>query len=273
MPQIFPDTILYNLPKTGCDSHAHLVYPTMLPDIEEIMERADKTGIAHIGQIYLSVESYSNTRNILEKYPQIFFTIGIHPLDALTKYTNNTINELREIFKKDTRMKAVGEIGLDFFKEENPPKEVQEKIFREQLLLAKEFNLPVVIHSRNAFYETLEILDDMNFKNYPLVWHCFCGNQSQINELNERDFYISVSSSITYPANKEARADLKYIPANRLLLETDCPFLSPQGWRGERNEPCLIAVSGKVIAENRQVPLDKMWTECGENAKEVFRLA
>ncbi len=170
-------------------------------------------------------------------------------------------------------MKAVGEIGLDFYHEDNDPKEVQVKAFKEQLLLAKELDLPVVIHSRDAFEDTLEVLDEMNFKDYPLVWHCFCGNKSQIDELNQRGFYISVPGSITYPANKEARADIIHIPTDKLLIETDCPFLSPQGWRGQRNEPALVALVAQKIAECRDIAIDELWTKCGDNARRFFRIS
>ncbi len=271
MPQVFPDTISLNLPKTGCDSHAHLVYSGMLEDLDPIMQRAEETGIAHIGQIFLSPQSYYDTRHLFDKYPNVFFTIAIHPNDINKRFTADTIAELKSIIQNDNRFKAVGETGLDYFKSE-VPKDEQENAFRKQLELARELNLPVVIHSREAFYETIQVLDDMNFQNYPLVWHCFCSNKEHIDAIISRGWYISVSGAITYPANKEARADLKYIPKDKLLVETDCPFLSPQGWRGERNEPCLTAISAKVIAEHREEDLAELWTQCGENAKKVFRL-
>lgn len=270
MPPSFPDTLKYNLPKTGCDSHAHLTYPNMLEDLDTILERAYQTGIAHIGQIYLSIENYYETEALFAKHPQVFFTIGIHPNDV-ENYNDTTIEGLRAIINKDKRIKAIGEIGLDFYRN-TVPIEDQKRIFRAQLTLAKECALPIVIHSRDSFHETLAILDDMNFQNYPLVWHCFCGNKAQIEELNARDYYIAVSTSITYPANKEARADLHFIPENRILIETDCPFLSPQGWRGQRNEPCLSALSAETIALHRNIELAKLWTDCGENAKKLFRL-
>ncbi len=271
MPQTFPNTLLYNLPKTGCDSHAHLIYPNIQEDLEEILERAYATGLSHIGQIFLSVERYYETKHLFDKHPNVFFTIGTHPNDISKKYTDNTIDEFRKIFKEDSRMKAVGEIGLDFYIENDSP-EIQEKAFREQLALAKELDLPVVIHSREAFDATLAVLDDMDFANYPLVWHCFCGNKAQIDELNKRGWYISVPGAITYPANKEARADIIHIPADKLMIETDCPFLSPQGWRGQRNEPALVSLTAKVIAECRNVPLDDLWTQCGDNARRLFRI-
>ncbi len=271
MPQEFPDTLKYNLPKTGCDSHAHLVYENMIEDFHDIVERAFATGLSNIGQIFLSVESYYNNRENFLPYPEIFFTLGIHPNDILQKYQEDSIEKIREVILQDTKFKAVGEIGLDYFRSE-VPKPLQEKAFRAQLALAKELNLPVVIHSREAFDDTIAILDDMEFQNYPLVWHCFCGERAQIEEFNKRDWYISVSGAITYPANKLARADLHYIPKDRLLIETDCPFLSPQGWRGQRNEPALVSLSASVIAEHRKVELSQMWTECGDNARRVFRL-
>ncbi len=271
MPQTFPDTLLYNLPKTGCDSHAHLIYPNMLEDIEVILQRAYDTGISHVGQIFLSPESYYASKHLFDNHPNVFFTIGIHPNDTEEKYHANSIEELRTILENDKRMKAVGEIGLDFYINKATI-EQQNKVFREQLQLAKECDLPVVVHSREAFDETIAVLDELHFKDYPLVWHCFCGNKAQIDELNKRGWYISVPGAITYPANKEARADIIHIPTDKLMIETDCPFLSPQGWRGQRNEPCLVALTAKVIAECRNVPLDELWTQCGDNARTLFRL-
>ncbi len=147
MPQTFPDTISLNLPKTGCDSHAHLVYPGMLEDLDSIMERAEKTGLAHVGQIFLSPQSYYDTNKLFDKFPQVFFTIAIHPNDIDKRFQEGTIDELRKIIVNDGRFKAVGETGLDFFKSE-VPREDQERAFKAQLLLARELNLPVVIHSR-----------------------------------------------------------------------------------------------------------------------------
>ncbi len=270
-PQTFPDTVAYNLPKTGCDSHAHLIFPDSIGDLDVILKRAEETGLSNIGQIFLSPERYYETRELFAPYPQVFFTIGIHPNDVLTKYKENTIDTLRTIVKEDSNMKAIGETGLDFFKNEVPPA-LQEQAFRDQLILAKECALPVVIHSRDAFSETVRILDDLDFSDYPLIWHCFCGIREQIDILNERGWYISVPGAITYPANKQEREDLKYIPADKLLIETDAPFLSPQGWRGKRNESCLVAVTAAKIAECREVPLATLWTQSGNNARKVFRL-
>ncbi len=186
---------------------------------------------------------------------------------------------MRTIVKNDKRFKAIGETGLDFYTpavinpenaRDDVPKDLQEKAFRAHLELARECNLPVVIHSRDAFDETVKILDEMNFAGYPLIWHCFCGVKEQIDILNARSWYISVPGAITYPANKQAREDLKYIPADKLLIETDCPFLSPQGWRGKRNEPCLVSLVAKTIAECREEALDDLWTRSGDNARKVF---
>ncbi len=272
MPQTFPDTTIYNLPKTGCDSHAHLTFPNILEELDVILQRAYDSGISHVGQIYLSTERYYETKHLFDNHPNVFFTIGIHPNDVEEKYHENSISDLKEIAKNDSRIKAFGEMGLDFYINK-ASHELQDKVFREQLALAKECDLPVIIHSREAFNETLAVLDDMNFKDYPLVWHCFCGNKAQIDELNARGWYISVPGAITYPANKEARADIIHIPSDKLMVETDCPFLSPQGWRGQRNEPSLTVITAKTIAECRQTPLDELWTTCGNNARKLFRIS
>ncbi len=282
MSKTFPDTLQYNLPKTGCDSHAHLVYEDNLPDLEEILQRAYATGIKNVGQIFLTPQSYYKTRDLFNKHPNVFFTIAIHPNDLMVNYHDNTMQSLHEIVKNDNRFKAIGETGLDFYRppttthvdyqRDEAPKDMQIKVFREHLELARECDLPVVIHSRDAFDDTIKVLDDMNFKDYPLVWHCFCGVKEQIDILNARGWYISVPGAITYPANKQAREDLKYIPEDKLLIETDCPFLSPQGWRGKRNEPCLVSLTANVIAECRQEPLDALWTRCGDNARRIFNI-
>lgn len=271
MAQVFPDTSVYNLPCTGFDSHAHLVYPEIFEEIDLIIERATASGVKNIVQMYLSPESYYETRESFEKHKNVFFALGIHPLDVGERYSEEALNTVKHILTTDPRMKALGEIGLDFFKNTNPP-DLQEKVLREQLAIAKEYNLPVAIHSRNAFEDTIRILDDMDFKDHPLIWHCFCGNKAQIDIINERAWYISVPASIGYPSNREARADIIHIPSDKLLIETDCPFLSPQGWRGKRNEPSLVVLTAKTIAECRQVPLEELWTECGNNARRIYRI-
>lgn len=258
-----------NLPKCGVDSHAHLDSKALLPDVEGVLERAARAGVARIGQVFLSHAAYLAGRDLLAR-PEIFFLLGIHPSDGHL-VDDNEWAALREDFLGDARLRAVGEIGLDYYWKDCP-RDVQDRVFRIQLGLARELDMPVVIHSRDAFAETLAVLDEEGFAGRPLLWHCFGGDAAMAETLVRRGWHISIPGPVTYPANQALRDALPLIPEDRLLLETDCPYLSPQPRRGKRNEPAFSAFTARAVAEARGMPLPELWALCGRNAGRFFGL-
>lgn len=266
-----------HLPCTGVDSHAHLDSKPLLPDFEGVLSRATAAGIAHIGQVFLSSRAYRELAPRFAQHAQLFFLLGIHPTDC-HEVQPDELAQVEALLREDSpkqngpgRIRALGEIGLDFYWKECPP-ETQYQFFRAQLHLARELELPVVIHSRDAFAQTLAVLDELHFSGYPLLWHCFGGNTAEAAQLISRGWHISVPGPVTYPNNIALREAIATVPADRLLLETDCPYLAPQSWRGQLNEPALCAFTAACVAEIRNVPVADLWTQCGHNARRFFHL-
>ena len=170
-------------------------------------------------------------------------------------------------------MKKQGEhvMRLDFYWDDQPH-DLQRNIFRAQLRLAKQLEKPVVIHSRDAADATIEILEEEECVGYPLLWHCFGADAVLAERIVGNGWYISVPGPVTFPKNEDLRAALHVIPSDRLLLETDCPYLTPAPYRGKRNEPAYLAFTAQCVAEQLGIPAETLWTRCGENAKRFFDL-
>lgn len=258
------------LPRLGVDSHAHLDSEELWPDFDGVLERAAAAGVARIGQVFLGHAAYRDKRAVMGVRPELFFILGVHPSDGL-KAREGEWDALREDFCADSRLRAVGEIGLDYHWSDCPA-DVQQRIFREQLRLAKDVERPVVIHSRDAFEDTLTILDGEGFAGRPLLWHCFGGDAAMASAVLERGWYLSVPGPVTYPANAALREAVRLTPDDRLLLETDCPYLAPRPWRGKTNEPALSVFTAEAVAREKGMTPAELWTLCGRNALRFFGL-
>ena len=262
------------LPSGGVDTHAHLVSGRLWDDRDEVLQRAKDCGISHIGQVFLRSESYREKKEYYLNKDHVFFIYGIHPTDLL-EISSTELEEIKKdiiIDRQSTKkVRAVGEIGLDFYWKEVPA-DVQEDYFRRQLKMAKEVNLPVVIHSRDAFDETVRILLDEGYHGLPLLWHCFDGDTEKAETILSHGWHISIPGSVTYKANTAFREALHCIPKDRLMLETDCPYLSPEPWRGKTNEPALSVFTAKCVADELGRDVAELWVTCGQNAMRFFSL-
>ncbi len=256
------------LPCTGVESHAHLNSRQFLPDFEAVMERARAAGVAQIIQVFLSPEAWAEGRERFAPYPHVYFILGIHPTEAM-RYGPETTQALRGAIKADSRIRALGEIGLDFYWKDCPP-DIQKEILLKQLALAEECALPVVIHCREAEEETFAILEDRGFAGYPLLWHCFGGDIRMAERIIKNGWHISIPGPVTFPANQALREAVASIPADRLLVETDCPYLSPVPLRGKRNEPANLGYTIAAMAEAQGLSPAELWTLCGDNARRFF---
>lgn len=269
-----PDSL--NLPPTGVDSHAHLDDPKLLCQLADVLRRARAAGVANVGQVFLSPEARTQHLPAFEKcagpeFPELYYILGVHPVEAMN-LTGAVLAAMRQAFSEDARLKAVGEIGLDFFWKDCPPL-VQEEAFRLQLVLARECSRPVVIHSRDAVNDTLRILETEGFAGYPLLWHCFSGDaMAHVDRIISNGWHISVPGSVTYKANQDLRDCLRCVPLDKLLLETDCPYLAPEPWRGKENEPALSAFTGVGVGEALDMDPAALWTRTGDNARRFFGL-
>lgn len=258
------------LPLVGVDSHAHLDLRQFGEDLPAVLDRAKAAGITGIGNVFLSLESWERGRELFTQYPGVFFLLGIHPTDAMN-YGPEVRTGIKRAFSEDPRLRAIGEIGLDFYWKDCPP-EAQIRAFVDQLHLAKELEKPVVIHSRDAYAETIRILHEQGFAGYPLLWHCFGGGSEEAREIVDAGWHISIPGPVTFPANTALREALALIPQDRLLLETDCPYLAPMPYRGKRNEPAYTAFTASRVAEALGLAPEVVWKRCGDNARTFFGL-
>ncbi len=258
------------LPRTGVEAHAHLSGKLFLEDMDETIERARRAGVAQILQVFLSAAAYRDNIRRFDAHSDVFFCIGIHPIEA-HEHEDAELEEIIAIIRQDARIKAVGEIGLDYYWKDCPP-ERQAHMFRLQLEMAKALELPVVIHCRDAVADTLRMLDEAGMAGRPLLWHCFGGDTDMAMRIVENGWHLSIPGPITYPANQALRDAVAAAPPDRLLVETDCPYLSPVPLRGKRNEPANLGYTIDVMAKVRAMPVEELWTICGDNARRFYGL-
>lgn len=264
------DPLAVRLPAGGVDSHAHLDGKEFDQDRQVVINRAAQAGITQIGNVFLSPEDWSAKRHFFANNQNVFYLLGIHPCDGM-KCTPQCLERIEDCFINDNRIRAVGEIGLDFHWDDCP-RELQMQAFARQLEMAKKMAKPVVIHCREAEAECLTLLQAGGLDGYPLLWHCFGGNSHLAKEIITHGWHISIPGPITYPANVELRKAVAEIPDERLLLETDCPYLSPVPWRGTRNEPAYAVFTCRAVAQARGENPDTLWRICGDNARKFFGL-
>lgn len=266
----------FGLPLTGVESHAHLNGPKYLDDFDEMLERAKNSGLAYIMQVFMSSAAWEAHRRRFDAHPEVYFTIGVHPTDILRHGDIDAeLARIRAIIEADMagekRIRGMGEMGLDYYWKEVPPGP-QKDAFKKQLAMARELGLPVVIHCRDAVEDTFAVLEEENFANYPLLWHCFGGDAAMAKRIIDHGWHLSIPGPVTFPANQALRGALAAIPLNRMMMETDCPYLAPMPHRGKRNEPAYLAFTIQAMAEARGMSAAELWTSCGKTAIDFFGL-
>jgi len=256
---------------TLVDTHAHLDADEFDTDRSEVIARAHDTGVTTIITVGTGVGSGRRSIELSEKYPDILVAIGIHP-HASSNATGAEINSIARL-AEHPKVVAIGEIGLDFYRDYSP-RESQLQVFQQQLDLAARLDLPVVIHCREAHEEMLAILHNWTARHAerpsPGVIHCFMGDGETARQYLEMGFYLSLGGYITYPVNRDAHDVIRSIPADRLMVETDCPFLAPQRYRGQRNEPSYVRYTAEELAGIRDAHLETLARETTENARRLF---
>lgn len=252
------------------DTHAHLDMDAFDEDRSNVIERAMEQGVQYIINVGCDVESSNRSLELAERYDFIYATAGVHPHDVKSA-NGSTYDTLRELLHHP-KMIAVGETGLDFFKNYSPQQD-QRDHFRKQIELAKECDKPLIIHSRDAKEDIISILQDY----YPAdpdarsgIFHCFSGDQELADKALEMGFYISFSGSVTFKKAQDLREVAKTIPADRLFVETDCPFLAPVPKRGKRNEPSYVNHTAEKIAEVRGLSIEDVRRTTELNFFELF---
>lgn len=264
------------------DTHSHLSDKIFAKDLDKVIYSALENGVEKIltiwdfdtNEVITSIEDFFL---LLQKYDTLYGALGIHPHNAEEAVKNRILDKIAEYLKND-KIVALGEIGLDYHYLNSPrytperciPREIQKEIFCAQLKLAKKYSLPVIIHSRKATADTLKILKEENTP--PGVMHCFSGNTKEMKDLLDLGFYISLAGPVTFPKAIKPKEVARAVPLDRLLIETDCPYLAPQAVRGKRNEPAYLKYILEEIAQIRQISQTELDEITTKNAKYLFGL-
>jgi len=248
------------------DTHAHLADERFNKDRAQAIERASKAKVKEILCVCCNAKELTVFSQALSSYPFIWLAAGIHPHDA-SKY-----KEMKKMLIPALGIKrfcALGEIGLDYHYM-NSPREIQKEVFREQLKIAREKDLPVIVHSREAAEDAWRILKDEAIRQ--AVIHCFSGEKKELEKYLELGFYVSFAGMITFPSAASLRTLVPLVPLDKLLLETDCPYLAPQPVRGKRNEPAFARYTMEEIARIRHIPPEELGEITTQNARMLFRI-
>lgn len=249
------------------DSHAHLDDARFETDFDEILARMRQNGVTAMMNIGCDLLSSENSVRMAEKFDWVWAAVGSHPDDA------DHVDEARiAVYRKlceNPRVKAIGEIGLDYHYEDIP-REIQKKAFWMQMQLAKELDLPVVVHEREAHEDGLKIVDE--FPEVKGVFHCYSGSLEMAKELSRRGWYIGFTGVVTFKNARKAVEVAQSIPLERILIETDCPYMAPEPFRGRRNDPSLVPYVAAKIASLRDLTPEEVGKATSENAKRLFRI-
>ena len=247
------------------DTHCHLSKDDY-EDVDKVIESAQKEKVNYLIICGCDKKSISESINIANNHENIFLALGYHPSEARIT-TDNDLKELEEIINNNKKVVSVGEIGLDYHWDKDN-KDEQKALFKKQIELAKKLNLPIVIHSRDAFQDTYDILKEANYKG---VIHCFSGNIDNAKMYLSLGFYLGIGGVITFK-NTNLKETIKEIPLEKILLETDSPYLAPTPHRGEQNEPKYIPIIAEEIAKNIDKNIEEISQKTSENASKIFNI-
>ena len=250
------------------DTHAHMDDRAFDTDREELLSALPGQGLALVMNPGCSLESSRNAVRLAKEYDYIYAAVGSHP-DAADEVDEAVLEEYRKLCKRNPKVKAIGEIGLDYYWDE-PDREIQKKWFKRQIEMAKEVDLPIIIHSREAAKDTLDILHEHDDGNYKGVMHCFSYSPEVAKEVVKMGFYIGVGGVCTYKNAKKLVEVVEEIPLEHILLETDCPYLTPVPYRGKRNSSLYLPYVVEKIAEIKGVTTDEVERVTYDNAMKLF---
>lgn len=236
------------------DSHCHLADTRFADDLEGVLERAREAGVERMVTIATSFEEGEKGIAVAEKYTNVFATVGVHPHES-SKWEAESSKRLEKLVRSSDRVVGLGEIGLDYHYMHSP-KEIQKKVFKEQLQMGKELGLPIILHTREAIEDTWAIVDAMRPEK--LVVHCCSERYEDIVRFLERGYLVSFTGMITYPKAEELRRTVEQCPLTQMMIETDAPYLAPKKFRGKRNEPAYVVEVAKTIAEVKGVSLEEV---------------
>lgn len=251
------------------DTHAHLQDKDFLDDLDSVIKRAEEAGVEKIVCVGYSYKTSIQAVEIANKYPNIYAVVGVHPHDA--KSYNKDVMEGLYRLAKEPKVVAIGETGLDFYRDLSP-RDTQRKVFLEQIKIAQELYMPIVIHDRDAHQEVLNIIKREKAGKNEGIMHCYSGNLPLAIELMKEGFYISFAGPLSFKNAIKSHETAIKISLDRILIETDCPYLSPEPYRGKRNEPAYITYIAEKLAELRGKSIEEIGYKTSLNAKKVYRI-
>jgi TatD DNase family protein len=254
------------------DTHVHLNFETFQPDLDEVATRWRTANVAYLIHSCVEPSEFKGIQAIANRFPEVFFAVGLHPLDVEAKWTDEVADEIFQLASSDQRVVAIGETGLDFFKAQNSEQQLQ--ALDQQLAIAQRLDLPVIIHCRDAAAAMANHFHHFWDQQGSVrgVMHCWGGTPEETQWFLDLGFLISFSGTVTFKKATQIHESAQMVPSDRLLVETDCPFLAPIPHRGKRNEPAHVRHVAEQVAQLRNLSIDQLATQTTHNACQLFRL-
>jgi TatD DNase family protein len=251
------------------DTHVHLNADQFEDDCEDVIARAKEAGVTEMVVVGFDTKTIRKAMALVEKYDFLYAAVGWHPVDAIDM-TDEHLDWIEEL-AAHPKVVAIGETGLDYHWDKSP-KDVQKEVFRKQIRLARKLKMPIIIHNRDADADIVEVLNEENAGDVGGIMHCFAGDLNMARECLEMNFYISFGGPVTFKNARLPKEVATEVPLDRLLVETDCPFLAPHPYRGKRNEPAYVKLVAEKIAELKEMPYEKITEQTRKNALRLFAI-
>lgn len=252
------------------DTHTHINAEDYQEDFQEMLKRAEEADVREMIVVGFDQPTITRAMEIVKHHDNFYAAIGWHPVDAIDM-TDKDLEWIREL-AAHPKVVALGEMGLDYHWDKSP-KDIQQDVFRRQIRLAKEVKLPIVIHNREATQDIIKILREEHAEDVGGVMHCFSDDWEAAAACLELNFHIGIGGPVTFKNAQLPKDVASRVPIERLLIETDCPYLSPHPFRGKRNEPARVKLIAEKIAELRDLPYEELAKKTSDNAKQLFRLS
>ncbi|RNC67314.1 MAG: YchF/TatD family DNA exonuclease [Desulfuromonadales bacterium] len=250
------------------DTHAHIDGRDFATDFDAMLARAWEAGLSHIVTVGADLESSRAAVELANGHDRVFCAVGVHPHDA-SRVTDACYDVVCQLAAGNPKVVAIGEIGLDFYRDRSPRDE-QERVFRRFIRLARELKLPIIVHDRDAHGRVMAILREEKAAEVGGVLHCFSGDLAMAQKCVEMGFYVSIPGTVTYPSNEQLREVVRGIRTEHLLIETDCPYLTPVPHRGKRNEPAYVRLTAEKVAELKGLTVEDVGRITSLNARRLF---
>ena len=234
------------------------------------MDRARKAGVRLLNIVGFDIPTIKRALEIVDLYDEMYLTVGFHPVEAID-FTDEIYNMIKDIALNHKKLVAIGEIGLDYHWDKSP-KEIQKEVFRKQIRLAKEVKKPIVIHTRDAIKDTMDILKEEKANEVGVIMHCFSGSVEIMEMVIKEGYYISLGGTVTFKNAKTPKEVAKKCPLDKLLIETDCPYLAPTPYRGKRNESSYVKYVAEQIANLKNLTYEEVATATFNNACRILKI-